>query len=163
MSRLKVRFLRGPLRHYFKSMKTYEIIEHTADLGLRIFGRDLKNLFINAAGAMFEVMLEPLKKGRASPKQTKEKFLVNKSAASIEDLLVAWLSELIFLFFNDGLIVEKVDIEQLDSQGIQAEVSGRIFNPEFQRIKTEIKAVTFHELEVKQTQRGYEAQVIFDV
>ena len=59
--------------------------------------------------------------------------------------------------------MEKADIQKLDSTCVQAEITGTIFEPGSYRIRTEIKAVTFHELEVKRTDQGFEARVIFDV
>jgi SHS2 domain-containing protein len=152
------------MAHQIKTlMKTYEIIEHTADLGMRVYGRDLNALFLNAAQAMFEIMVEVIKKESIFHKEERKKFLVHKQGSNIEEIFVAWLSELLYLFSIEGLIMEKADIEKLDENSIQAEVKGRIFSPDFYRVKTEIKAVTYHELEVKQTDQGYEAQVIFDV
>ena len=144
-------------------MKTYEIINHTADIGIKVYGRDLNALFFNAAHAMFEIMLEVIKKIPMFQKEERKRFLLNKQGNNLEEILVFWLSELLYLFFAEGLIMDKADIQKLDSSCIQAEVTGRVFSPDFYRIKTEIKAVTFHELEVKDTGQGYEAQVIFDV
>lgn len=144
-------------------MKTYEIIDHTADIGIKAYGKNLEQLFFNAARAMFEIMLEPTKKKPIFQKTEHEKFLLNKQGGSLEDVFVAWMSELLYLFSIEGLIMEKADIDKLDSNCIQAEVSGRILSPDLYRIKTEIKAVTYHELEIKETDRGFEAQVIFDV
>ncbi len=144
-------------------MKTYEIIDHTADIGIKAYGKNLEQLFFNAARAMFEIMLEPTKKKPIFQKTEHEKFLLNKQGRSLEDVFVAWMSELLYLFSSEGLIMEKADIEKLDSSCIQAEVSGMILNPDLYRIKTEIKAVTYHELEIKETDKGFEAQVIFDV
>jgi len=144
-------------------MKSYEIINHTADLGIKVYGNDLKALFFNAARAMFEIMVEQVKKRPVFQKEEHKKFLLNKQGDNQEEIFVAWLSELLYLFSSEGLIMDKADIQRLDANCIQAEVSGRIFSPDFYRIKTEIKAVTYHELEVKNIQRGYKAQVIFDV
>ena len=144
-------------------MKTYEIINHTADIGIKVYGRNLEALFLNAARAMFEIMLESIKKRPIFQKQKQVKFLLHKQGNNSEEVFIAWLSELLYLFATEGLIMDKADIQKLDSNSIQAEVAGRIFNPEFERIKTEVKAVTYHELEVKKTDRNYEAQVIFDV
>ncbi len=144
-------------------MKTYEIINHTADVGIKVYGKNLQQLFLNAARAMFEVMIEETKRKSIFQKEEQKKFLVNKRAGGIEDVFVAWLSELLYLFSAEGLIMDRADIQRLDSECIQAEVTGRIFNPDFCRVKTEIKAVTFHELEIKQSDKGYQAQVIFDV
>jgi len=144
-------------------MKTYEVINHTADLGIKVYGKNLKILFLNAAWAIFEIMVEETKKESILKKQERKRFLVNKQGNNLEEVFVAWLSELLYLFSTEGLIMEKADLENVNQTGIQAEVSGRIFNPDFCRIKTEIKAVTYHELEVKQLDKGYQAQVIFDV
>ena len=144
-------------------MKTYEIIDHTADIGMKVYGRNLETLFLNAAKAMFEIMLEVIKKRPVFHKAGNVKFLLNKQGNNLEEVFVAWLSELLYLFNTEGLIMERADIQKLDTSCIQSEVSGIIFDKEFHRIKTEIKAITYHELEVKETDRGYEAQVIFDV
>jgi len=145
-------------------MKTYEIINHTADIGIRVYGKNLEVLFLNAARAMFEIILEIVKKKPIFGKTEHEKFLLNKQGNNVEEVFVSWLSELLYLFSTEGLIMDKADILKLDSSCIHAEVSGIIFSQEFYRIKTEIKAVTYHELVVRKTDRGgYEAQVIFDV
>jgi SHS2 domain-containing protein len=144
-------------------MKTYEIINHTADVGIKVYGKNLEQLFLNAARAMFEVMIEETKRKSIFQKEEQKKFLVNKRASGIEDVFVAWLSELLYLFSTEGLIMDKADIQALDSEHIYAEVAGRIFNPDSCRVKTEIKAVTFHELKIEQTDKGYQAQIIFDV
>ena len=144
-------------------MKTYEIIDHTADVGIKAYGKNLELLFLNAARAMLEVMLEVIKKKSIFQKTEHKKFLLNKQGSNLEEVLVVWLSELLYLFSTEGLIMGKADIQKLDSTCIQAEVGGEIYSPDYYRIKTEIKAVTYHELEVKETGHGYEAQVIFDV
>ncbi|MBU0548774.1 MAG: archease [Candidatus Omnitrophica bacterium] len=144
-------------------MKTYEIIDHTADLGIKVYGRDLEELFINSADAMFEVILGKQKPGALFEKKEFKKFLLHKNAQSIEDVFIAWMGELLYLFYTEGLIMKKADIQRLDSEAILADVSGPIFNPESYQIKTEIKAVTYHELEVQKTDKGYQAQIIFDI
>ena len=144
-------------------MKNYEIIDHTADMGIKVYGKNLQLLFLNAAEAMFEIIVETTKKKSMFQREERKRFLLNKQGNNLEEILVYWLSELLYLFSTEGLIMDKADIQKLDSNCIQAEVTGKIFSPEFHRVKTEIKAVTFHELEVKDTGQGYEAQVIFDV
>ena len=144
-------------------MKTYEIIDHTADIGIKVYGKNLEALFLHAARAMFEIMLEPIKKKSIFAKTGHEKFSLNKQGNNLEEIFVFWLSELLYLFSADGLIMQKANIQKLDANAIQAEVTGEIFSPDFYRIKTEIKAVTYHELEIRKTEHGYEVQVIFDV
>ena len=144
-------------------MKTFEIINHTADIGIKAYGKNLKELFLNAARAMFEIMIEVTKRKPIFAKIEHKKCLLNKQGNNIEEILVAWLSELLYLFSSEGLIMERANIHRLDSSCIQAEVTSKIPKPDFYRIKTEIKAVTYHELEIKKTEHSFEAQVIFDV
>jgi len=115
-------------------MKTYEVINHTADIGLKVFGKNLEALFLNAAQAMFEIILEKTEKESLFKKQESKKFLLNKQGGNLEEIFVSWLSELLYLFSTEGLIMEKADLENVNQTGIQAEVSGRIFNPDFCRI-----------------------------
>ena len=144
-------------------MRYYEIINHTADIGIKVYGKDLAELFTNAAQAMFEIMLEsPGIKSRFQ-KVKQERFILNKKGQDITDVFVAWLSELLYLFSTQGLVLQKADIRKLDSNIIQAELIGHVFNPDTEHIKTEIKAVTYHGLEIISTERGYQAEVIFDV
>ena len=144
-------------------MKSYEIINHTADIGIKVYGKDLAELFTNAAQAMFEIMLEaPGIKSRFQ-KVKQERFMLNKKGQDITDVFVSWLSELLYLFSTQGLVLQKADIRKLDSNIIQAELIGHAFNPDTEHIKTEIKAVTYHGLEIISTERGYQAEVIFDV
>ena len=143
--------------------KPYEVINHTADIGIRVCGNNLNSLFLNAACAMFEIILEPQKKRGRFEKIAQTKFVVNKQSSNLEELFVAWLGELLYLFSVEGLIMQKADIQKLDANSIQADVVGQIFNPEFHKIKTEIKAVTYHGLKIAKQRRGYQAEVIFDV
>jgi SHS2 domain-containing protein len=73
-------------------MKTYEIINHTADIGMRVYGKNLEALFFNAARAMFAIMLEGIKKKPIFQKQEHKKFLLTKRGNNLEEIFVAWLS-----------------------------------------------------------------------
>ena len=144
-------------------MKPYEVIDHTADLCVRVYGENLEALFLNAAKVMFELILE--EKEETPPRKNPEykKIVLNKSGENLDEIFIFWLTELLYLFSVESFIFGRADIQRLSSEGIQAEVEGKTFNPEFYWIKTEIKAVTYHELELKQISTGYQAQIIFDV
>ena len=141
-------------------MKPYEFFEHTADIGVRVFGKDLKELFVNAAVAMFEIIAA--RKQKAESKSAKaEKFEIRKQADNIENLLVNWLGELLFLFATKNIVFEKFEIKELDEKHIKALIFG-LAATNFD-IKTEIKAVTYHMLEVKKKVKFWQARVVFDV
>ncbi|OGW85858.1 MAG: hypothetical protein A2987_04895 [Omnitrophica bacterium RIFCSPLOWO2_01_FULL_45_10] len=138
-------------------MKRYEQFPHTADIGVRAFGRDLKELFENAAFAMFDVIadLEGLKSS------IEEKFELK--AESYEELLVAWLDELLYNFYTKQIIFSEFKVDEIAENRIKARAFGRSVGANRNRLKTEIKAATYHNLEIKKKDSGYEVEIVFDV
>lgn len=150
--------------------KDYEIIEHTADVGIKVKADDLAELFSKAACAMFDIIVE---------RKTEEKSLLNPpfakwgnkrrdfqvniklKAQNLEELFVDWLSELLYLYSVKELVFGDFKINKIDETGIEAVIFGEGIAG--YKVKTEIKAVTYHELEVKKTGSGWEGKVIFDV
>ncbi len=138
-------------------MKRYEIVEHTADVGIRAFGKDLRELFKNAAFGMFNIIadLDGLK-----PSTTVN---ISSSAANHEELLVTWLDDLLYNFYTKDIIFTDFDIKELDDKHIKSEIKGRPIGDRKSRLKSEIKAATFHKLRIEKSKDGYEVQIIFDV
>ncbi len=136
--------------------KRYEQFSHTADIGVRAFGRDLKELFSNAAFAMFDIIadLEGLKG------ELEQSFEL--SASDEEELLVAWLDELLYNFYTKEIIFFKFDIEELSGTCLKAKALGRPVGSNRNRLKTEIKAATYSDLAIKKSDAGYSVEVIFD-
>ena len=131
----------------------FEEIEHTADLALRVYGRDMRELFANAACGMFALMAAP------SVEEASLQREVSLEATDYEGLLVDWLNELIYLHEVEGETYSQFAIKTLSPTELKAQVTG---GPT--KIKTRaIKAATFHELEVVKTDKGYEATIVFDV
>jgi len=138
-------------------MKRYEQFPHTADIGVRVYGRDLKELFANAAFAMFDITadLEGLKA------ETEASFEL--AADNYEELLIAWLEELLYSFCTKQLIFSEFTIDELDQKHLKASARGRAIAANRNRLKTEIKAATYSGLEIKKTDDGYSVEIIFDV
>lgn len=138
-------------------MKKYKLIEHTADVGIEVRGRNLKELFKNAGEAMFDIIA-------AKPAQKIERsksILIKQKADNIEELLIVWLNELLSLSAIHELFFDYFKINKLGENTLDAAVRGSaIKNYQPHR---EIKAATYHELKVKKTKSGWQAQVIFDV
>ena len=141
-------------------MKKYEIIDHTADIGIKAYGSDLKELFINAAVGMFDILVGENRESKIENREFK-KFEIQKKAENLEDLLVEWLGELLFLFSTKNIVFEKFEIEELDEKHIKGAVEGADLKR--YKIDTEIKAVTYHMLEVVQKEGLWQCQVIFDI
>ncbi len=139
--------------------KGYKIIEHTADIGVMVEGKDLAELFVSAARAMFAIMAEP--KDRSSRTEKPTKHFIDLQADSLEDLFISWLNELLSLsavhyrYFSD-FKVDSVSETELRASAIGLDIHAY-------RVNMEIKAATFHELSLTKSPAGYKAKVIFDV
>ena len=135
----------------------YEYIEHTGDLGFKAYGTTREALFSHAAEAFFEALV------RLETVQEKEERLIEVEADALDDLMVGWLSELLFLFDTETLLLRKFEITHMTNRSIKATVSGELMEPTRHEIKTGIKAVTHHQLYVRQRAGIWEAQVILDI
>ena len=131
-------------------------IAHTADYALRIRGRDFIALFQNAAHGLYSLIgpsEEKLKREQCVEKQ------ITLVAQDTEELLVEWLSELAYWVENEFYIGTDIRFSQIDESRLEATIGGW----KADRVERLIKAVTWHNLEIRQTGDGLEATVIFDV
>lgn len=137
-------------------MKKYEVIEHTADIGLRIYARDLKELFINAAVGLFSLITD-LKKVN-----TCVELRVELKEENREELIVSWLNELLFQFSTHDFIPKEFKIDKISEEDISARIFGEKIDLDRHKILSEIKAATYHDLEIKEIKEGFSARIIFD-
>jgi len=141
-------------------MKEFEILEHTADIGIAAYGKTKREVFINAAKGMFEII-------SGGNKTLKENFYdkIKLEADNLEGLLFAWLNELLYIGETRLVILNKFQIKELSDFQIKAEVEGMKINPPSTKIEKEIKATTYHRLEIKKDEESglWRAQIIFDI
>jgi len=135
----------------------YELIPHTADLGIRVNGKNLPELFENTALALFDIMTDI---ARVKPR---EKYTLEITADNLEELMNNWLTKLLREYIFNQRLLSRFKILKITPQGVKAIAKGETYNPEHHKILKEIKAVTFHNLSVKQLANGWQAEVIFDV
>lgn len=139
-------------------MKRYEQIEHTADLKIRAYGESLPELFENAAAGMLEAIAV------VDTIDEVLKIKIEVEADALEDLLVAWLSEIHFHHEVQEVLFKRAQVVQFDEDKIIGFAYGEAINPDKHEILTEIKSVTYHQLEVEEWDDGmWAAQVIFDL
>ena len=137
--------------------KPYELLEHTADIAIRVTGSDLKDVFCKAAAAIFDIMAD--EKGPAgSPPETVE---IRQSAGDLEELFINWLNELLSLSAASEVIFYGFTIDKLDETNIISTAVGRSMKD--YRVNIEIKAATYHQLKLERSGSGWQAEVIFDV
>lgn len=138
-------------------MKQFEILDISGDAGIRAFGKDLPELFANAAAGMYSLIID------TQDIQEKRTLAISSQGSSQEGLLVAFLNELIFHFDTYGFIGKSITITRLDNTSVTAEISGEEFNPDQHEGKLLIKAATYHKLKIEEKGDHWKAEVIFDI
>jgi len=136
---------------------SYEIIDHTADLGIVVKGFDARGLFTNAAYAMIDIMVE----GDIDEKGAKKTLFIE--GEDFSDLMVRWLGEILYLFDAEKLLVRRIVIKSISPDRLQAVLSMVRFNGARHQILREIKAVTYHQISVERKDDEWEARIIFDI
>jgi len=137
--------------------KAFELIDHTADVGIIAYGANDKELFSNAALALFSLITEP---------ETVEEKLHLDLEVSSEDrdsLLIEWLNELIYIFDVKHILFSRFDIESLTHNQLKATCYGEGFDPMKHKIKIGVKAATYHMLKLDKSGDGCRAQIILDI
>ena len=133
----------------------FEEVDHTADRALRIYGRDMRELLLNAAHGMNSLMLAD-----CSPSSINdEERSVSLDTLDAEGLLVEWLSELAFWAETEMLVFHKFDMKHVSS----TQVLSTAYGSRVAQLNKHIKAVTYHNLKISETEDGLSAIVVFDV
>ena len=135
----------------------FTILPHTADAGLRVEAKDLETLFAEAAQGLFSLILSNL--DDVQPTTTRE---VAIDGDDIEYLLFDWLSELLFIFESERLLLRVFNVS-LGPRGLIASVAGELVDRSRHQMEHEIKAITYHGLLVERTDHGWIAEVIVDI
>ena len=135
----------------------YELIDHTADLGVRLRGKTLKELFANAARALMELLVS------FEPSESEQTVTLSVSGDDTTDLLVRWLGEILYLFEGDSLLVADVVVEDMTPVRVDALLWTLPLNETSHELLTDIKAVTYHQANVVHKGDHWEACVILDV
>lgn len=138
-------------------MKRYETFDHTADIGIRAFGKTVEEVFVNAAWALFDLLTDI-----DSVHENLSREIVMEGTDQ-EDLFVRWLSELLFLCEGKGYLFRDFSFSYLTATSLKAEARGEMFDPSRHQFKTEIKAVTYHQVEVVRNGEMWAGKVIFDI
>ncbi len=138
-------------------MQCYTFVDHTADIGIIIKAADLKGLFKNAALSLIHIIMGKVPKGET------EFLKVNIKGEDLIDLMVNWLSEILYLFEGEKRIITNVEVRSISSTDICAILSLLPFDEKKYEREYEIKAVTYHQLKISQKDNHWEARIIFDV
>ncbi|MDP8233764.1 MAG: archease [Candidatus Saelkia tenebricola] len=135
----------------------YKLIPHTADFGIQLAANTLSGLYINSAKALMDLIIG-----------IEDIRLLNECCITVEgidsnDLLVRWLNELIYIFAVKKMLFSKFEIIALSNTKLTCKGFGEMFNDKKHDIKEEIKAVTYHGLNIENTDNRYTVTIILDV
>ena len=136
-------------------MKPYEFIEHTADVGVKAYGASLAEAFMHAAEAMFDIITDHSSIGVVG------EYQIQVEAPDLEQLLVDWLSQLLFLNGARNLVFGKFTVT-ITGTTLTAKVYGEEYSTQKHKMGEEIKAVTYHMLQVH-NKPPFFVQVLFDI
>lgn len=142
-------------------MQKYKFLEDVAiaDIAYEAYGRDLNELFENAALAIFELS------ANIKTIDTKKNLVIKLENEKTETLLYDFLSEILFLKDSKYMVFKKakVSIDHKKKYQLNAVLEGDTINPEKQQLENDIKAVTMHMFELKKEKNGYKATVVVDI
>ncbi|MHB9053256.1 MAG: archease [Thermoleophilia bacterium] len=138
-------------------MRPFELIEHTADIGVRAFGSSELEVFENAAAGMFSLIADP------ELVECRDEFDVRAEADDREALLVEWLNELLYLHESQDLLLRRFEVKKLGETELEARVCGEPIDRGRHELMRDIKAATYHMLKLKESSEGWTTEVIFDV
>jgi len=140
-------------------MKKFEFLDiTTADTAFAAYGKDLNDLFENAALAMFEVMVN------TKQIESKVKKTVKVESGDLKGLLFAWLNELLIFYGSDNLAFSKFEVKiDEEKMELRAVCYGEEIDPKRHEVRTEVKATTYHKMEIKKLNGEWKAKVIVDI
>ena len=133
-------------------MERYILIDHTADMMVKAFGKTLEECFANAAFALFDQTVDLSNIG------TNEETDIRVSGIDDEDRLYSFLSEMLFIEDADNLILKEFEVS-FDGDDVICHAKGETLDRSKHRIRSEIKAVTYHMMEIDRV--GHDAGLGF--
>jgi SHS2 domain-containing protein len=133
------------------------ILEHPADIGIEARGSTSVEAFGRAAAALLSLVVDP------STVASREQRRVSVQAADREQLLFRWLSEVLYLYDGAGFVSKEVQVTAWTPTSLEALLTGEPFRPGKHITRTDIKAVTYHQLSVWQDADGWGVRVYVDI
>jgi protein archease len=140
-----------------KSVCGHELVEHTADIGIRCWGATPAELFREAALALFEVILGP------AVSSGEQELVLDLQASSHEELLVAWLNELLYRFEIEGFLPGEITFAWLEEKRLHAQLTGEHYDQVRWPLERQVKAATYHLLEIERPAGGWRATIYLDL
>jgi len=139
------------------AVEPFRILEHTADVGFEACGANREEVFTNAARALFHLIVE---QDSVVPR---EEVSVRVEGREPADLLVNWLSEILYLHDAEGWLFRDFEVYPLGDTSLAAVARGEKIDRKRHQLKLLVKAITYHQLALEETSEGWRARVYVDI
>jgi len=140
-----------------ENQKRYRITTRQSELAVRVLGNSQVDLFANSAFALFDVMTDVTKV------DIKDRIPVEVEGTDRDDLMVNWMSELLYLYQGSGYLLKEFHIREAKDRLVKAEVCGEKIDPDRHEINQEIRGVAYHQSRIQKTGDQWTAQLIFEI
>ena len=135
----------------------FTILDHPADLGIEAYGKTLSQAFEAAACGLTSVILDP---SSVRPVESRQIML---EARDPKQLLVRWLTEVLYLYDGLKFVATRFKISSLSPRGLEAQLQGENFNRQRHSTRLDVKAITYHQLKIGRRRSHYWLQVFLDI
>lgn len=135
----------------------FEILEHPSDLGIEAHGSSMQELFENAACGLMSVIAGSSKIGQCHQRS------VSMLSIDRENLLVRWLSEILYLFDTEKFLTASTRFEILNDTSLKATLLGEPYDASKHELKLDVKAITYHQLTISDCNGIWTARIFVDI
>lgn len=139
----------------------YTFLDHTADVAVELTAPTRESLYAEALAAFTDTVTD------RSAVEAAEAHVLAVEAASLDELMVEWLGELVYRFDVDGLLFAGAQVRLTEAEGgalrLEARAHGEPYDPGRHPLKVAVKGVTYHELVVRREGDGWYGRVVFDI
>ena len=138
-------------------MPHFEILEHTADVGVRAFGETLGELFGNAAMGLQSLALDP------SAVEPRDSYTIAATGEDLESLLVNWLNEIVYFLDGKRVALQRIQVDTVTPSLVEAHAWGEPRDPQRHPARLVVKAATWHQLSIGVKEGRWCAEVYLDI
>jgi SHS2 domain-containing protein len=135
----------------------FEILEHPSDLGIEARGTSMEEAFTHAALGLMSVI------AGSSKIEASEERSISLRALDRENLLVRWLTEILYLSDAEKFLTADAKIYMMNDTALKATLAGQPYNPSIHELNLDVKAITYHHLKVEKTDETWIVRVFVDI
>ncbi len=140
-----------------RDKRGFDTFEHTADVGLEVWAEDMPGLFKEAARGFISLLADP------TGVRKEREVEVTAGAEEADEMLVSWLEEILYIVDVEGLVLCDVRVDEMNEGEIKGTVRGEPLDRQRHELRNDIKAVTYHDLRIEETESGLRTRIVFDV